>query len=60
MIKKEDWEEALRTYRARLINTKVQMKADEYMVKVVEEEIAKLPDEDPMPDDVKEIAKEVK
>jgi len=61
MIYKKDLENALMQYRARLINSKVQIKADEFMVKEVEDMIKnkEYEEEDPMPDDVKEVIKEV-
>ncbi len=60
MIERKDWEEALRVYRARLINNKVQLELDEKGVEICEREISKLPEEDPMPEEVKDIVKAVK
>lgn len=60
MITKEDLENALNQYRARLINSEVQIKADKYMVEVVEKMIKDMPDDDPMPEDLKKVIKGVK
>ena len=60
MITKEDWNNALKSSEAQLINAQVNIKALEFMVDYITKEIAKLPEDDPMPDEVKEIVKGVK
>jgi len=59
MIEKKDWQNALKQYEAMLINSSVSIAAYQFMIDKCEEEIKKFPEEDPMPEDIKEIAKEV-
>ena len=60
MIKKEDWENALKQYEAMLINASVNIEAHKHMIKICEDKIKEFPDKDPMPDDIKTVIKEVK
>jgi len=59
MIEKKDWESALEQYRAVLINAMVNIEGHKHMVKVCEEKIAEFPEDDPMPDEVKDVIKGV-
>jgi len=60
MIEKKDWEQALKAYENMLINAQVNMIAQETMVKICEDKIKEFPDEDPMPEELKEVVEEVK
>jgi len=61
MIKKEDWENALKQYEAMLINSIVNSEAYDHMVETCKEKIKAYPEEekDPMPEDLKKVIKEV-
>lgn len=62
MIEKKDWETALKQYEAMLINNLINSEAYEKMIEVCENKIKEYPEEekDPMPEEIKEVIKEVK
>lgn len=60
MMNKEDWENALKQYKALLVNALVNIEAYKFMAEMCEKKIKEFPDDDPMPSDLKEVIKEVK
>ena len=60
MIEKKDWEVALKQYEAMHINSMVNMEAQIHMMEFCKEKIAEFPEEDPMPEEAKEIVEAVK
>ncbi len=55
-IKKEDWENAQRQFGAMVINSKLNLEAQEFMLKRCVEELNKFPEEE-IPEDIKSIVK---
>ena len=60
MIEKKDWESALKQFEAMLINAQVNIEAHKHMVEYCEKKIKEFPDDDPMPEEVKEVIDIVK
>jgi len=58
MITKEDWEVALKQHENILVNELINIEARKFMVEHCKEKIKEFP-EDAMPEDVKDIIKEV-
>ena len=56
-VTKEDYQRARESWAARLINIEVEKEAAEAAVKFIANKINSMPDDDPMPKDVKEILK---
>ena len=59
MITKQDWENALKQYEAMLVNASVTIPSYQFMIAECEKHIAEFKDDDPMPEDVKKVIKEV-
>ncbi len=55
-IKKEDWENARRQFSAMVINSRINVEAQEFMLKRCVEELNKFPEEE-IPEDIKSIVK---
>ena len=55
MINKEDWERALKQFEDSLVNSQVNENFLKANIKVCVDKIAEYPDEDPKPEDLKEM-----
>jgi len=59
-LKKSDWTTARDQYATLLVNELIKIDGYRYMLKLCEDKIKEFPDDDPMPDDMKELAEVVK
>jgi len=60
MIKKEDWENARTQWENMCVNALINAEVHKAAIKVCEKKISSFPDDDPMPEGLKEDIMEVK
>ena len=59
MVTKKDYEKAREVWAARIINIECELHAAKAGYDFVEKKFSEFPDDDPMPEEVKDIVKEV-
>lgn len=59
MIQKKDWQEVLRLIEVQKVQASIALEQDEVLIELCKKKIAEFPDDDPMPEDLKEDLKEV-